>query len=154
MEQLETEIHEQKRYYRTSIREALNQLLAALVAAITEATNLMTSGGKAHAPEFMDELVDIYAIETQSFLTKEAENAEKLIEVIRHSAQSGENQAKPYIDQLERVVRNWDFVAQPIQLSAQAKGVDHELSVKMAYSVRSLAIDLFNTHDLLGQSQR
>jgi len=34
------------------------------------------------------------------------------------------------------------------------RGIDHEASRDLAYEIRSLAIDLFNTHDMLTQSQR
>jgi hypothetical protein len=52
------------------------------------------------------------------------------------------------------VARNWDKIAQPIQLSSKARGIDHEASRDLAYEIRSLAIDLFNKHDMLAQSQR
>ena len=72
----------------------------------------------------------------------------------RDSAKSGESVVKPIVDKLEAVARNWDKVAQPIQLSAKARGIDHEPSHEIAYFIRSLAIDLFNEHDMLTQSQR
>ena len=93
-------------------------------------------------------------METQGFLQKEAENVHKLIKAARNSANSGEAAVKPYVDKLDAVARNWDKVAQPIQLSAKARGIDHEASRDLAYEIRSLAIDLFNTHDMLTQSQR
>ncbi len=48
--------------------------------------------------------------------------------------------------QLEEVVRNWDGVAQPIQVSAQSRGTDHNLSHRIVPRIRNLAIDLFNDH--------
>src|SRR5690606_38560383 len=114
----------------------------------------VTSGGEEHAPALIDDLVDNYEVETQGFLNKEAENVHKLIKAARDSANSGEAAVKPYVDKLDAVARNWDKVAQPIQLSAKARGIDHEPSRALAYEIRSLAIDLFNEHDLLTQSQR
>ncbi|MBV2206350.1 MAG: hypothetical protein KUL87_13080, partial [Pseudomonas sp.] len=61
---------------------------------------------------------------------------------------------KPYVDRLDAVARNWDKIAQPIQLSSKARGIDHEASRDLAYEIRSLAIDLFNNHDMLAHSQR
>lgn len=69
-------------------------------------------------------------------------------------AGSGEAVVKPYVDKLDAVARNWDKIAQPIQLSSKARGIDHEASRDLAYEIRSLAIDLFNKHDMLVQSQR
>ena len=155
VDQVETELSDRKRYYRNAIKDALNRLPpASLVDAMTLAVDGITCGGENHAPELIDELVDSYAVETQSFLQKEAENAQKLIKAARDSAKSGESVVKPLVDKLEAVARNWDKVAQPIQLSAKARGIEHEPSHEIAYSIRSLAIELFNEHDMLAQSQR
>lgn len=154
-DQVEAELSERKRYYRNAIKDALNRLPpASLIEAMTLAVDGITCGGEDHAPELIDELVDSYAVETQGFLQKEAENAKKLIKAARDSAPSGEGVVKPLVDKLEAVARNWDKVAQPIQLSAKARGIEHEPSHEIAYSIRSLAIDLFNEHDMLTQSQR
>lgn len=155
VDQVEAELSELKRYYRNAIKDALNRLPpASLVAAMTVAVDGTTSGGEDHAPELIDDLVDSYSVETQGFLQKEAENAQKLIKAARASANLGESLVKPIVDKLEEVARNWDKVAQPIQLSAKARGIEHEPSHELAYSIRSLAIDLFNVHDMLIQSQR
>lgn len=155
VDQVEAELSERKRYYRNAIKDALNRLPAAsLVDAMTAAVDQITCSGEDPAPELIDDLVDSYAVETQGFLQKEAESVEKLIKVARDSATSGENAVKPIVDKLVIVARNWDKVAQPIQLSAKARGIDHDPSHKIAYSIRSLAIDLFNEHDMLDQSTR
>lgn len=123
---------------------------------MTETVEGVTAGGEEHAPELIDDLVDNYEVETQGFSQKEKAGASihKLIKAARDSANSGEAAVKPYVDKLDAVARNWDKVAQPIQLSAKARGIDHEPSRALAYEIRSLAIDLFNEHDLLTQSQR
>lgn len=154
-DQVESELAERKRYFRNAIKDALNRLPpGALVEAMTLTVDRATEGGTEHAPELIDEIVDSYAVETQSFLTKEAENVEKLIGAIRESANAGEATVRPLIDRLDGVIRNWDKVAQPLQLSFKARGLDHDSSRDLAYKVRSLAVDLFNEHDLLKQSQR
>lgn len=154
-DQVETELSEQKRYFRNAIKDALDRLSpSSLVDAMTLAVDSVTAGGEDHAPELIDELVDSYEVETQGFLQKEAENVHKLIKVARESAKSGEGAVKPLVDELEIVARNWDRVAQPIQLGAKARGIDHGPSNDLAFSIRSLAIYLFNEHDMLVQSNR
>ena len=154
-DQIEAELAERKRYYRSAIKDALDRLPPmTLVEVMTDTVDGVTAGGEDHAPELIDELVDSYEVETQGFLQKEAENVRKLIKAARDTASSGEATLKPYVDKLDAVARNWDKVAQPIQLSAKARGIDHEPSRDLAYEIRSLAIDLFNTHDMLTQSQR
>ncbi len=155
LDQIEAELAERKRYYRSAIKDALDRLPSTtLVQVMTDAVEGVTLGGEDHAPQLIDDLVDSYEVETQGFLQKEAENIHKLIKAARDSANSGEAAVKPYVDKLDAVVRNWDKVAQPIQLSAKARGIDHEESRDLAYEIRSLAIDLFNQHNMLIQSQR
>lgn len=155
LDQVEAELAERKRYYRNAIKHALDRLPpTTLVQVMTDTVEAVTFGGEEHAPELIDDLVDSYEVEAQGFLQKEAENVHKLINAAREAANSGEAAVKPYVDKLYAVVRNWDKVAQPIQLSAKARGIDHEASRDLAYEIRSLAIDLFNTHDMLTQAQR
>lgn len=155
LDQIEAELAERKRYYRSAIKDALDRLpTTTIVQVMTNTVDGVTLGGEDHAPELIDDLVDSYEVETQGFLQKEAENVDKLIKAARDSADSGEAAVKPYVDKLNVVARNWDKIAQPIQLSAKARGIDHEASRDLAYEIRSLAIDLFNKHDMLVQSQR
>jgi len=155
VEQVEEELTERKRYYRNAIKEALNKLpTATLIQVMTDTVDGVTAGGKNSAPGLIDDLVDSYEVETQEFLEKEAENIDKLIKSIRDAAGSGETAVKPYIDKLDAVARNWDKVAQPIQLSAKARGIGHKASQDVAYKIRNLAVDLFNKNGMLAQSQR
>lgn len=152
---IEAELAERKRYYRNAIKAALNRLNSPeLVSTMTMVVENATLSGEVHAPELIDELVDAYAVETQGVLAKESQNADRLIRTALETAKSGEAAVRPLIDKLESVARTWDKIAQPIQLSSKARGLEHEPSKELAYSIRSLAIDLFNEHDLLVQSQR
>jgi len=154
LDEVEAEITERGRYLRACVRNALNRMpTSILVAAMTNAVDRTTSSGEKQAPEFIDALVDSYSVDTCGFLEAEAANVHKLIDAIRTSAESKASISN-YIDQLETVARNWDTVAQPIQLSAKSRGLDHDASDDLANAIRSLGIDLFNEHDLLQQSQR
>ncbi len=153
--QVEEELTERKRYFRNAIKEALDRLPSAkLVQVMTETVDGATLGGEDHAPGLIDDLVDSYEVETQSFLQTEAEKLQTLIKAARDSAASGEVAVKSYVDKIDTVARNWDKVAQPIQLSSKARGIDHDQSRNLAWAIRSLAIDLFNDHDMLRQCQR
>ena len=155
LDQIEAELTERKRYYRGAIKDALDRVPPmTLIQVMTEAVDGVTYGGEQHAPALIDDLVDSYEVETQDVLQKEVENVHKLIKAVREYADSGEEIVKPYVDKLEAVARNWDKIAQPIQLSLKARGIEHEASFGLAYAIRSLAVDLFNKHGMLSQSQR
>lgn len=155
LDQLEAEFTERKRYFRDAIKGALNRLDAPdLIEVMTEVVSGATFGGEEHAPELIDELVDSYAVETQGVLESEAENIKKLLDATLNAAPSGESAVKSLVDRLSAVVRNWDAIAQPIQLSSKARGIDHDPSRALAYQIRSVAIDLFNKHDMVEQSKR
>ena len=155
LDQIEAELTERKRYYRGAIKDALDRLPPmTLVLVMTETVDGVTSGGEDHAPGLIDDLVDSYEVETQGILQQEGENVRKLIKAARDHAGSGEAAVKPYVDKLDAVARNWDKIAQPIQLSSKARGIDHEASRDLAYAIRGLAIELFNEHDMLAHSQR
>jgi len=155
LDQIEEELAERKHYYRSAIKGALDLLPStALIHVMTNIVDKVTQGGEKQAPELIDDLVDSYEVEAQEFLQKEAINIHNLIENARKLAASGETAVEPYIDKIVAVTHNWDKVAQPIQLSTKARGINHEPSQKLAYSLRDLAIDLFNQHDMLASSQR
>lgn len=155
LDQVEAELTERKRYYCGAIKDALNRLPPmTLIQVMTETVDSVTSGGEDHAPGLIDDLVDSYEVETQDILQREAENVRKLIKAARDSVGSGEAAVKPYVDRLDAVARNWDKIAQPIQLNSKARGIDHEASRELAREIRNLAIDLFNDHDMLAQSRQ
>lgn len=154
-DQIEAELAERKRYYRNAVKDAFNSLPATnLVQAMTEVVDQATANGEDHAPELIDELVDLYEQETQGVLEKAASNVQSLIESTKKAVDSGEQAVKPFIDKIHATARDWDRIAQPIQLSCKARGIDHGPSFKLAHSIRNLALFLFNEHDMLVQSQR
>lgn len=155
LEQIEEELSERKRYYRNAIKEALDRMPSEkLVQVMTDTVDGATMGGEDHAPGLIDDLVDSYEVETQSPLESGAENIQKLIQAAKDAAPSGETIVKPYVDKIEAAARRWDRIAQPIQLSAKARGTEHELSSDLGWAIRGLALDLFNKHDILSQTQR
>lgn len=152
LDQIEKELAERKRYYRNTINDALNRLSTKNLVQVM--TRIVRKESAEQSLWLIDDLVDSYEVELQDFLQKETENAQKLIKAIRDSAVQGEPYIKIYVDKLEDVARNWSSVVCPIQVSAKARGIDHEPSRDFAYSIRSLAIDLFNNHDMMTQAQR
>lgn len=155
VQQIEEELSERKRYYRNTIKEALDRLPSAkLVQVMTDTVDGATLSGEDHAPGLIDDLVDSYEVETEPPLQSGAENIHKLIQSAKDAAPSGEAAVKPYVDKIEAAARSWDKIAQPIQLSAKARGTEHDLSSNLGWAIRGLAFDLFDKHNILSQTQR
>ena len=154
---VDAELQARRQYFRQAVKRALDQLPAAsLVEVVTQAVDQATENGSSHAPILIDDLVDSFEVEAQDFLEKETKNAAQLVQEVRNAAEAeeGEEHVGRLVSQLERVVKNWDTVAQPIQVSARSRGLSHDLSHEVAGEIRSLAVDLFNKHDLLELSKR
>lgn len=149
------ELAERRRAYRSALKNLLDTMdPAKLVATMTEVVTLATDDGDEHGPALIADLVDSYEVETQGFLQKESENIAALIERVREAAPRGEKAVEPIMSKLEKVARNWDSVAQPIQISAKARGIVHRPSRDVAYDLRGLGIDLNNEHGMLDQAHR
>lgn len=154
-EAIEEELAERRRAYRSALKNLLDTMdPPKLVATMTEVVTLATDDGDEHGPALIADLVDSYEVETQGFLQKESENIAALIESVREAAPRGEKAIEPIMSKLEKVARNWDSVAQPIQISAKARGIVHRPSRDVAYDLRGLGIDLNNEHGMLDQAHR
>lgn len=155
VEQIESELDEQRRYYTETIKSALNKLSPMqLVEVVTDVVEATTDLGEEHAPQLIHELVDRYELEANRYLVPEAENIVKLIEAIKRNAANGESAIKAQIDKLDEVSRKWDAIAQPIQLSMKAQGLEHKLSHEVALGIRELAVDLFNQYDMVSTAKK
>lgn len=149
------ELAARKREALSSLRRTLDRMRTeSLVEAITMAVEIATQAGSSHAPELIDELVDRYSVEAHEFLEKEAANIDKLLDAARTAAKTGHRALYKIIENIETVARNWDRIAQPIQLSARARGIDHEPSAELGVKIRNLAISLNNEHDLVAEAKQ
>ena len=154
-ELVEEEVSNRRRYYKESIKNAIDRLpTKRMIDVMTDVVDTATLSGEDAAPLLIDELIDSYELGVRSFLEREANNVEKLIESIRDSAAGGVKTVMPLVDKLDSVIRNWDRVAQPIQLSMKSRGLEHRQSRQIALTVRDLGIDLFNHHQMLDQAER
>jgi len=154
---IEAEIQDRRRFYRQVVKGALDNLPPQeLVKAVTVAVESATDDGEKHGPILIDDLVDAYEVEAQGFLDKEEANINSLVEQLWSLVddEHPDSAIAPMVNQIIQVVRNWDTVAQPIQVSTKSRGLDHEASHRVAGVVRGLAIDMFNEHGKLEFSQQ
>jgi hypothetical protein len=153
----DAEIESRRQHFKSVIKDTLNLLdTDELVEVITDVVERSTDMGDLAAPLLIDDLVDTYEIDAQDFLDKEEANIEILLKQIRSLADGNTSDSllAPVIDELINVVKNWDVVAQPIQVSTKSRGLGHDASTRVAQNVRDVAIHLFNEHDKLDLSRR
>lgn len=154
---IDAEIDGRRHHFRAVVKDVLNGLDSTdLVEVLTDVVESTTEMGELSAPLLIDDLVDTYEVEAQEFLDKEEENINALLDRIQTSADGGASESiiSPFVEDLIRVVKNWDVVAQPIQVSTKSRGLGHEASSRVAHKVRDVAIQLFNKHDKLVLSQK
>lgn len=151
------ELQARRQYYVQAIKKGLDKLAAlSLVEVVTTTVEEATDGGERQAPILIDDLVDSFEVEAQGFLEAETKNVSFLVQRVRNAAKRVEDdgQIDHLVTQLEKVVKNWDRVAQPIQVSAHSRGTNHSLSHEVASEIRSLAVELANEHELFDVSKR
>ena len=154
---VDTELRGRRQYYRQAIKRALDQLPAAsLVEVVTMAVDEATDNGDSQAPILINDLVDSFEVEAQGLLETETRNIAVLVQGVRSAVERDEDHEHVgrLVLQLEEIVKNWDRIVQPIQVSARSRGTDHGLSHEIAGEIRSLSVDLFNEHGLLDISKR
>lgn len=141
---IESELEERIRACVTAIIGVLDRLPSLkLIEVMTDVVEIATIGGSRSADTLIDFLVDRYEIETKQYLEKEASTIDQVIEMIRSEGVAGQRDINLLIDSLEKVTKNWDRIAQPIQVSTKSRGIRHSESEAIAYSIRSLAMSLF-----------
>ena len=154
----DAELNGRRQYYETVLKDALKHFSSTdLVKVMNQVVETATNGGEEHAAVLIGDLVDNFEVEAQGFFEKETNNIKVLIKQIREIVDE-KNPDKEVLNHLVlnlgSVVKNWDLVAQPIQVSARSRGLDHALSREVGRELRDLAVDLFNEHGLLEISQQ
>ena len=61
-------------------------------------------------------------------------------------AKNPDTTLQPIVNQLIQTVKEWDTIAQPIQLSKRSRGERHIASFEIAWRVQKLTVDLFNEY--------
>lgn len=149
---VEEELKERRNYFKRVIKSALDKLYSdQIIEVVTSCIKSATENGADQGPVLIYDMVDSYEVEAQEFLTREEENIRSCAEKIKASLGSEYPDLKlgRDVNRLSQVVRNWENVAKPIQISNKSKGLDDGPSRRVAGIVRGLGIDLFNKHSKL-----
>ena len=86
---LEDPINQIKKSYRLVVQDSLNRLsIDKLILVVRELVESATSNGRHMAPEFIDNLLNNYELETQEFLINEFETIKKLKTAVLNNAET------------------------------------------------------------------
>ncbi len=145
---IESEIQNLGDYYRKVMTSALEELSAkqraiAMTLAVTSATRRA-----GQLPRLINRLIDSYEIDAQEFLAEHEAKIAGLDEKLRAAvdADRPDSVLAPVVAQLIHSVKDWNAVAQPVQVSRKSQGRSHDASADLAWRVRELALHLWNEY--------
>lgn len=158
LEHFRNELKARRQYYRQAIEGALDKLPSlVLVEIITMVVDEATENGSRHAPILIDDLVDRFEVRAQAeFFEEQHKRIEALLKRVLEAAKRKENNEYMgrLVTKLEDVVKRWDKIAQPIQVSARSRRIRHNLSHEVAKKIRDLGLELNNEYGLFDLSKR
>ena len=142
------------------LRLEVDELVQKAMNKLTEASYVRIATGIAEYMEeyddevesaiILDDFIDAYTIQFKSALSE----IETRITGIAARIEKNyiESRLDKDIKDIVDASRKYDRIAQPIQLAARIRGLDHDESVAIAWQLRGLGIDLYNKHDMTKQS--
>ncbi len=146
---IRSEIQNQKKYYSQILSKAIENLSIPVRAQIlTRVVGTATGNGNHQCPALIENLVISYELRVQDTLKKKQNIIETQCQKLRTLVGSGEidTVVTSTLRQLLNSLKEWDALAQPIQLTKKTTGQRHDDSSKIADNLRNLAIDLFNEY--------
>jgi len=146
------ELKARREYFRKLILECASSMdfddWVYVVTAVAEsATNL----GEYHAPVLADDLIDAYIAEAQPVLTERQDvirqnYCRRLLTRVKLGIATDE-ELEHLLTRIVTATRQWDDIAQPIQISYRSRGLEHADSLNLAAYLRWLALTLYNEHE-------
>ena len=142
---IHAELAARRRYYRDVALQLLDSLpTKALVRLVTELTGRSTERGRRRASRLVEDIVENYEDAAQGFMQGERYNIRKLLASVSLRAARGEVEISDLVESLRKILGNWNYVAKPIQVVNQARGLDHPASHRLALQLKSLSAELRN----------
>ncbi len=154
---IDDEIRKQKSHYRQVLASVLENLsVEERASRLTMLIEKSTDTGRYRNPVLIEDLILSYERGVQNSLEQKQRIIEAQDEKLRvmTDAKNPDTTLQPIVNQLIQTVKEWDTIAQPIQLSKRSRGERHNASFEIAWRVRELAIHLFNEHSKLDFSQQ
>ncbi len=145
IEKIKLEFEDRKKSYVTTLENFLNELDSInLLNIVTATVDQLTNSGTILAPELIYKLIERYEQLTDALLDQEKNKVLALIDKIKNIYKEPTSEADKEIKELIALVKNWDKIAQPIQVAFQSQSIEHEVSRNLALKIRNLAVHIFN----------
>lgn len=153
---IESETQSLGDYYRKVMTSALEKLSAKQRAVVMTLAVALVTRRAGQLPRLINRLVDSYEEDAHESLAEHEAKIAELDEKLRLEAdeERPDSALAPVVAQLIQAVKDWDVVAQPIQVSRISQGRFHDASVELARRVRELALHLWNEYGKLDFCQQ
>jgi len=141
IENVQSVLSDHIQQFKEATKTALDRLPAEkLLEIVTGAVEISTKMGARHAPPLIDEIVDTYELHTHGFLRSEADKLKNAVKAAEASIDSGKRAVRLAVDKVEKLMRHWCRFARPIQISMKSRGLQHDISLETAFTVRGLVL--------------
>lgn len=143
---VEDQINSRKSFYLGCIKKYTSVLKLNIYSSLL--ISLLEESKASKEPILLSGLVDSFELQFKQYVLTEEEKVTSIIENIKLmiSTQYDKSALKKSVIRLNKELREWDKLVQPIQLSTQKRGLEHIQSKNLGLKVRNLAIELNNTH--------
>lgn len=146
IESVQTVLSEHLQLFKETAKDALDRLETdKLIDVVTRTVETSTKMGSKHAPALIDEIVDTYELHTHAFLRGEADKVIAAVKAAEASLAKDTSALKLTVDRVEKLMRHWCRFARPIQLSMKSRGLQHDISLEVAFTIRGLVIKVAKT---------
>lgn len=145
---IEEEMAERWRAYRNAVKTLLDrQPTNTIVVVMNSIADRATSQGTRPASRLIEDLVDSYEIESQSFVDAAMRTLRVLIDKAK-TLGTDERALRETLISVGKLADNWNLVLKPVQQVSKTRGIDHPQSKEFALAIRELGL-YFNNEKVM-----
>ena len=144
---IEDQINSRKSFYLGCIQKYTSELKLNIYSSLL--ISFLEESKAIKEPILLSGLVDSFELQFKQYVLTEEEKVTSIIENIKKitSSEYHKSALKKLVIKLNKELREWDKLVQPIQLSTQKRGLEHTQSKNLGLKVRNIALELNNTHN-------
>ncbi len=141
---IEEEMAGRWRAYRNAVKALLDrQPTKTIVVVMNSIADRATSNGTRPASRLIEDLIDSYEVESQSFVDAAMRNLRALVDKAK-TLGSDERAIRETLASVWKLADNLNLILKPVQLVSKTRGIDHSQSKEFALAIRGLGLYLNN----------